>query len=476
MSWNRVSLAPNLAITGTARSSFAGNSEREDPLTDTKETIDEDATLTRYLVVSQVRALIEANQDKTAAIETVAGRVHLGRDNRSRRYGERTLWRWFADWQAHGIQGLAQTNRQPRDSCLPSKFLALVEEQKEMYPEISIPELIRVARASGIIGEKEPIDRTTVWRYCRRKNLSTLRRQSSKRDRQRPWRYPRRMQCVLADGKHFRAGSTRAKRVTIIYLDNATRFILGAVVGTAESAALALRGLRKIILRWGLMSCLYVDLGFDNNDMARAAAALDFAFILGTKGYPEGRGALERFNRTIDEQLLCGWPNNPAIDPDLLALERRIEHWAHEQYNHTPHEGLGMETPADRFHRDSRALRIPQSQTIVDEAFVTSFTRKVTNHNCVSIKSVWWEIPLGHRSETINIFRNMISDQLSVLHKGRRTSIKPVDLTRNAFERAKTIKAKKPSSSKPRTTAADIAWDRDNPPLVDDDGNYFDAD
>ena len=134
VSWNRVSLAPNLAITGAAMSSFAGNSEREDPLTDTKEIIDEDATLTRYLVVSQVRALIEANQDKTAAIKTVAGRVHLGRDHRSRRYGERTLWRWFADWQAHGIQGLAQTSRQPRDSGLPSKFLALVEEQKEMYP------------------------------------------------------------------------------------------------------------------------------------------------------------------------------------------------------------------------------------------------------------------------------------------------------------------------------------------------------
>jgi len=223
------------------------------------------------------------------------------------------------------------------------------------------------------------------------------------------------------------------------------------------------------------MSCLYVDLGFDNNDMARAAAALDFAFILGTKAYPEGRGALERLNRTIDEQLLCGWPNNPAIDPDLLALERRVEHWAHEQYNHTPHEGLGMDTPADRFHRDSRALRIPQSQTIVDEAFVTSFTRKVTNHNCVSIGAVWWEIPLGHRGETMNIFRNMISGQLSVLHKGLRASIKPTDLTRNAFERAKAPKTNKPSASKPRTTAADIAWDRDNPPLVDDDGNYYDA-
>ena len=434
--------------------------------------IDEDTALARYLVVSQVRAAIEAGLGKTAAMKIVAERAHLSRNRRARRYGERSLWRWVADWEADGIQGLARSCLSSRGSSLPPVFLALVEEQKEMWPEISIPEIIRIARASGIIDEDEPVDRTTVWRYCQHQNLPTLRRRSSKRERQRPWRYPNRMQCVLADGKHFRAGSTRAKRVTVIFLDNASRFILAAVVGTAESAALALRGLRKVILRWGLMSCLYVDLGFDNKDMARAAAALHFAFILGTKSYPEGRGALERLNRTVNEQLLCGWPNNPAIDPELLTLERRVEHWAFEQYNHTPHEGLDFDTPADRFHGDARALVIPESQSIVDEAFVTSFSRKVKNHNCVSIDGALWEVPLGHRNETINVFRNMITGQLSVLHEGRRTPIKLTDLTRNAYERDKVQEVHEQHSPLPRTTAADIAWDRDNPPLVDDEGNY----
>jgi len=445
---------------------------REDPLTNIMEPIDEDTALARYLVVSQVRAAIEAGLGKTAAIKVVAERSHLSRSKRVRRYSERSLWRWLADWEADGIRGLVRSCHLSQNSSLPPAFLALVEEQKQMWPEISIPEIIRIARGSGIIGEDEPIDRTTAWRYCKRQELPTLRRKSSKRERQRPWRYPNRMQCVLADGKHFRAGSTRAKRVAVIFLDNATRFVLAAVVGTAESAALALRGLRKVILRWGLMSCLYVDLGFDNNDMARAAAALHFAFILGTKKYPEGRGALERLNRTVGEQLLCGWPNNPSIDPELLTLERRVEHWAFEQYNHTPHEGLAFDTPADRFHGDTRPLVIPESQTIVDEAFVTSFTRGVKNHNCVSIDSVLWEVPLGHRNETINIFRNMITGQLSVLHEGRRTPIKPADLTRNAYERDEVPEAHEHDPSSPRTTAADIKWGRDNPPLVDDEGNY----
>ena len=104
-------------------------------------------------------------------------------------------------------------------------------------------------------------DRYLFWRERRRRGLSTRRRASSKRSRQRPWRYPHRMQCVLADGKHFKAGPRRAARVAIIFIDDASRFVLAAVVGTAESAHLTLRGLLKVIRRWGLMTCLYVDLG-----------------------------------------------------------------------------------------------------------------------------------------------------------------------------------------------------------------------
>jgi len=441
-------------------------------LPDTIKPIDEDVALARYLVVAQVRAAIAAGVSKTAAVKGVAERVHLDLDERLRRHGERTLWRWLAAWEAGGMKGLAWSRRPAEASSLPAAFLELLAERKRKQPEISIPEVIRIARASGVIADDEPVDRTTVWRHCRRQDLPTKRRHPSKRDRQRPWRFDRRMLCVLADGKHFRAGATRARRVAIIFLDNATRFVLGAVVGTSESAALALRGLRKVIRRWGLMRCLYVDLGFDNHDMARATAALDVNFILGTGNYPEGRGALERLNRTIGEQLLCGWPGNPTVDPELLALERRIEHWAAEQYNRTPHEGLDHDTPADRFHADPRALEIPDSQTILDEAFVTAFPRRVTNHNCVSVDGVLWEVPLGHRRDQVEVFRNMITGELSVQHQGKRTPLKPANLARNAYDKSDPPAPTQPDQPDPLSTAADIAWDRDHPPLTDDGGNY----
>jgi hypothetical protein len=51
---------------------------------------------------------------------------------------------------------------------------------------------------------------------------------------------------VLADGKHFRAAVRRKRRVAVFFRDDATRFGLGGVVGTDETAELFLRGLHAI--------------------------------------------------------------------------------------------------------------------------------------------------------------------------------------------------------------------------------------
>jgi len=277
--------------------------------------VDEDDALVRYLVVSQVCAARAAGIPTTSAVEEVAGRAHLDREGRPRRVSVRTVWRWLGRWESAGLDGLRTELRQRPGCGLPESFLAFLFERKTEDPAVSIPEVIRHARVIGVIADDAEIDRTTVWRECLRRGLSTRRRGSSKRSLQRPWRYPHRMQCVIADGKHFKAGGRRAARVAVVFLDNASRFVLAVVVGTAESAGLTLRGLLKVIRRWGLMTCLYVDLGFDTKDLATAAASLGISLILGTKSYPEARGCIERFNRTLAEQLLCGWPGTPPSTP-----------------------------------------------------------------------------------------------------------------------------------------------------------------
>ncbi|HYC99642.1 MAG TPA: hypothetical protein VEB22_00315, partial [Phycisphaerales bacterium] len=76
----------------------------------------------------------------------------------------------------------------------------------------------------------------------------------------RSFEYPHRMQMLLCDGKHFRAGKTRAKRVALFFLDGASRLGLHVVVWTAEDAPFFLRGLYETIRRYGLFDIAYLRL------------------------------------------------------------------------------------------------------------------------------------------------------------------------------------------------------------------------
>ena len=107
----------------------------------------------------------------------------------------------------------------------------------------SIPEIIRRAGQMGILKPEDAVDRTTVYRVAKRRGLWVAHQRNSRDRDVRRFAYPHRMDMVLCDGKHFRAGATRARRVAMFFLDDATRTILHAVVGTSENALLFQRGL-----------------------------------------------------------------------------------------------------------------------------------------------------------------------------------------------------------------------------------------
>ena len=145
--------------------------------------------------------------------------------------------------------------------ALSSELVTFVRTERQRDARASVPELVRRARERGIIPVDLEIDRTTVWRACRRMGLPTRQRPHKRDGDTRRWRYAERMQCVLADGKHFRAGAARLRRVALFFLDDATRYGLAVVVGTAESSALFLRGLHEVVMHHGSADLYYLDKG-----------------------------------------------------------------------------------------------------------------------------------------------------------------------------------------------------------------------
>ncbi|MCP4755421.1 MAG: transposase family protein, partial [Proteobacteria bacterium] len=312
--------------------------------------------LFRYQVLSQVFVQEHKGEKRSRAIKAVAAKEHVSVDGKYRTICGRTIYRWLNLFEMHGFSGLIPAQRVPSQgsAALPRPLIDFIADQKTADPLASVPELIRRATLKGIITPDQNINRVTAWRTLKRMGIDVSRRKTTEHADQLRFSYPHRMQMVLCDGKHFRVGEGRLRRVALFFLDDSSRMGLHVVVGSSENKELFLRGLYETILSYGLMDALFVDngSGFKANDAIEVLRKLNVLFIHGTAGYAEGHGKIERFNRTVKEQVIRLFNGNPEIDPDCAALELRLRHYLHQMYNLSPHESLDKNCPWSCFHDD----------------------------------------------------------------------------------------------------------------------------
>ncbi len=449
--------------------------------------------LLRFLAVSKVIGFEMQGKKRAAAIRDVCLEPLYDLKGRCRNVSERTLYRWMnlADKArvtpeavdlGQGVallEALEPSRRQPLEGSmvLSPKFLDYCKEQKELDECASIPELIRRARVDGIIYEFEEIDRTTVYRSLKRLGICVQRRRNSGPEHDsRRYAFPHRMQCVLCDGKHFRAGPTRAKRVALVFLDDSSRYALDVFVGTSENKLLFLYGLWMVILAYGLMEIVFIDRG--PGFIAGETIAIIGRFghlIHGKKAYPQGHGKIERFNRTFKADVLRSLDGAPTVDPDCSHLRLRFVHYLRTDYNVRIHESLNGMTPRERFLADERELVFPGDENAFRQKFVIDLRRRVSQDNIVEVDSKELEPPLGFAGTKVALQRRMFDNTIHMVHKGKLIELHEVDKEANARSKRTKKKNEKPSSSLVKT-AAHRKFDKDFKPMTDSDGGYPDTD
>ena len=437
--------------------------------------------LFRYQVVAPVEASIKSGTKQLEAIRAAAGQAWLTFDGKLRRVGKRSVYRWLAAYREHGLGGLepARRERTQASVVLPDELVQFVAQQKELDAAVSIPEIIRRARQLGVIDATTRIDRSTLYRAAKRSQIPVRRRKGPTERDARRFAYPHRLDCVLCDGKHFRAGAQRAKRVALFFLDDATRMGLHVVVGTSETTALFLRGLYEMVRRHGLMQIVYLDRGpgFKADDTFEVVAKLGALLIHGEKAYPQGHGKIERLNQTAKAQVLRGLDHRPDIDPACGALELRLGHYLTECYNHTPHESLDQRTPAEVFWADAKPLSFPQSDAELRGRFVVHVERTATKDHVVSIDGTAYEVPRGLADKRLTIHHRLLDDTYAVPDRdGTLVDLHPVDLVANArSRRGRTLAGANDEVTTPLPkSAADLSFDRDFRPVVSSDGGFSD--
>ena len=435
--------------------------------------------LLRFAIVSQVLARMLRGEPRVDAVRECAEREHIHVDGSVHRFSTRSIYRWLAAYEEGGVAALEPRSRKSSalTSVLPKKFVEFCKSEKDRDPAASVPELIRRARGRGLLSPHQKVSRSTVFRLCRRMGLPLGRLKQARNRDARRFAYPHRMDMVLCDGKHFRAGSGRHKRVALFFLDDATRLVLHTVVGTSENAALFQRGLFECICKHGFMSALYLDHGpgFIAEDTVSVMAHLKIPLVYGEVAYKEGHGKIERFNRTAKAAVLRGLDGRPDIDSSCGSLELRLQHYTEKVYAMSPHESLDQgQTPLERFQDDPKALRFPEDRDSLRRAFEIWEEREVSNDNIVSIDSGDYEMPRGYAGRKVILHRRLLERTIGFVHQGKVIDLHIVDLHANARSpRAKkTPSVPEKTQDMAPTTAAQMAFDHDYDPLVDEDGGF----
>lgn len=435
--------------------------------------------LFRYFVIGQVEALLRTGRAPGRAARAVAAREHLKADGQLVRVSVRTLQRWRAAFEDSGFAGLEPKSRTRTETsvALPAKLVAFLASEKGDDPRASVPELLRRARVLGVIDDDLPVDRATAWRACRRMGLKTRMRASKHEGDTRRYSYPHRMQCVLCDGKHFRAGPSRLRRVALFFLDDATRYALHVVVGTSESAELFLHGLHELVSKHGLMSLMYMDHGpgFISGDTAHVVqVGLGSYLVHGQKAYPQGHGKIERFNQTADGGVLRSLPGAADVDPSCVALKLRLQHFLDRDYNERPHESLSLDTPRQRWEADTQALRFPDDEDELWRRFFVTESRTVSADHVIKHGGKLWEAPRGLARSSVEVQRHVLDGRLYVPHRGRLVRLCELDPHANATDRRGYPGDDKPLPSEGvPTTAATSAFRRDMSPVTCPDGGFI---
>jgi transposase InsO family protein len=302
---------------------------------------------------------------------------------------ERTLRRWISAYRKRGFEGLVKKARKDKGICkaIAPEALILAEECRRELPR----------RSAGLIQDwlktqGHEVARSTLSRHLRAKGLSgrDLRAEKEAKagtrrfvriGRNSLWQTDLKYGPYLHDPEH--PGKKRRTYLLAI-IDDATRAIPHAEFYHDQKLPILEDALRKAIQRNGSPKRIYVDNGkiFVSTWMRLACAKLNIKHINAAPYNPEGKGKIERFNRTVEEFLGEYSLQEAGTLEELNTLFRG---WLSERYQHKPHSSLNGKTPLEAFSEDSTPLRFHSLETLQD-AFLHEAERTVDKSGCLKLE------------------------------------------------------------------------------------------
>ena len=271
----------------------------------------------------------------------------------------KTGYKWLSRWRNEGKAGLEDRSRRPKVSPGQTRpeLEKLVVELRKKHPAWGGRTL---RKRLQVLGHTEVPSSSAITRILHRHNLI------SKSDSQKHRRFvpfereaPNELWQVDFKGDFEMTCGKRCYPLTI--LDDHSRYSLGIVALDTQKRVKVTECFREVFLKYGIPRAIYVDNGNPwgnsrgptrHSRFSTWLMRQDIEVIHGRPYHPQGRGKIERFHRTLNQEVLQG-----RCLASLQDAQKAFDPWR-SVYNHQrPHHALELAVPASRYRISERPFK-----------------------------------------------------------------------------------------------------------------------
>jgi putative transposase len=339
-----------------------------------------DVALYRYSLIRPLTDAALSPGERGRLVRELAAQVHIGPSGEPVTVSRASLNRWIRAYRVGGFDALIPARRQvpPRTDA---DLLELAARLKRERPARTAAHIARIVEAEH---GRAPSPRT-LQRHFARLELNT-----------RPDGMPKAFgrfeadepdEMWVSDGLH--GPIVEGKRAVLFaLLDDCSRYVVGHRWGHGEDTLGMQAVLHDAVKTHGCPRNLYCDNGsaYSSHQLAWSAAVLGIRLVHSKPGKPQGRGKIERWNRTVRDQFLVEVidAGGDSAVQSLAELNRLFTAWCHQQYHRCVHSETGA-TPAGRYHADGRGAASRPDPAVLRRAFLWREQRRVTAFATVSL-------------------------------------------------------------------------------------------
>lgn len=310
-----------------------------------------------------------------------------------------TLLRWYRAAKKGGVSSLQPASKERGYALsLSAENRAYICAVRNERPYVPAALILRTMQHQGLIAPGA-VSASTINRLLRSKGLDrvTLRQATGDKKSRLRWEAEAPMALWHADVCHgpniFADGKKCPVRVHAI-LDDASRRIMAIRAYSREREVEMLELFIQAARAHGIPKVLYLDNGstYIGNALKMACSRLGIVLIHAQPYDPQARGKMERFWRTLRENVI----DHLGDVSSLHDIQVRLLAFLDMHYEKTPHSSLMGKNPAQVFFAQPHAQgsrRVTEQE--LEQALTVRQRRRVRRDCTVQVGGIVWETTNG---------------------------------------------------------------------------------